>query len=333
MNSAEYVDQQIQILKTSGIPMTDAAWEAAKLCVGWPYIFGAVGQLCTIAYRKQVSGRGTEAKYQNVRKKCQAIRSSNPTGSCSGCKWYPGGKRVRSYDCRGFTRWILQQIYGWTLQGGGATSQWNNADNWTAKGSIDSIPENTLVCLFYPSEKDPKVMEHTGLGYKGETVECSAGVQWKKQRDPKWTHWALPKCVSGEVPVPDPDKKPTLRKGDQGPYVVELQTDLVRLGFDLGKYGPDKNGIDGKFGQKTEDAVKGFQKNHDGPDGKALAVDGVVGKDTWWAIEQAMGTEPGPEPEPEPPKEQLYTVTIPHVSLAQAEELCVMWSGATMEKE
>ena len=309
MNSAEYVDQQIQILKTSGIPMTDAAWEAAKLCVGWPYIFGAVGQLCTIAYRKQVSGRGTEAKYQNVRKKCQAIRETNPTGSCSGCKWYPGGKRVRSYDCRGFTRWILQQIYGWTLQGGGATSQWNNADNWTAKGSIDSIPENTLVCLFYPSEKDPKVMEHTGLGYKGETVECSAGVQWEKQRKPKWTHWALPKCVSGEVPVPDPDKKPTLRKGDAGPYVTLAQTELIQRGYDLGSWGAD-----GKFGNATEKAVKQFQQDW------GLTVDGVIGPKTWAMLDST-------------PVKVLYTVTVPHLSLGDAEALAKLYDGAVITKE
>ena len=35
MNNAEYVDQQIQKLKNSGIPLSEAAWQAALLCVGW----------------------------------------------------------------------------------------------------------------------------------------------------------------------------------------------------------------------------------------------------------------------------------------------------------
>ena len=43
MNSAKYVDEQIKILKTKGIPLQDAAWEAAKLCIGFPYIFGTGG--------------------------------------------------------------------------------------------------------------------------------------------------------------------------------------------------------------------------------------------------------------------------------------------------
>ena len=34
MNSAEYVDQQIKIMKSGGIPLSSAAWQAALLCIG-----------------------------------------------------------------------------------------------------------------------------------------------------------------------------------------------------------------------------------------------------------------------------------------------------------
>lgn len=317
MNTAKYVDEQIQQLKVSGIPLTDAAWEAAKLCIGWPYIFGAKGHECTISYRKQISGKGSEKKYQNVKERCQAIRTKNPTGSCSGCKWYPNRERVLSYDCRGFTWWILMQIYGWNLQGGGCTSQWNKDENWTAKGTIDTIPEGKLVCLFYPNEDNPKVMEHTGFGYRGETIECGAGVEYNITRNKKWTHWALPKCVSGEVP-PMPEKKPTLKRGSTGPYVVECQQDLIRLGYDVGP-----SGADGKYGKNTEAAVKAFQTDHDGPDGRALKVDGITGQDTWWAIDHAE----------EPVPEDLYIVQIPDLTKYQAEELVKQYPGATMAKE
>lgn len=329
MNTAEYVGEQIAQLKNSGIPLSEAAWKAALLCVEWPYIFGAAGQECTIAYRKQVSGRGTEAKYQNVKKACQAIRDNNPTGSCSGCKWYPGGKRVRSFDCRGFTRWILKQVFNWTLEGAGCTSQWNNEANWRQKGTVaEGIPRDVIVCLFY-YKKGTKTVEHTGFYYNGETCECSKGVQHSKTLDPKWEMWGVPACVGGDVPTPvppDPENKPTIRKGDSGAYVIELQTDLVKLGYNIGTYGPGKNGVDGKFGQKTQDAVKAFQNSHDGPDGRALIVDGVVGKNTWWALDQAVGPQPEPEPE-------TYTVTIPKISKEEAEEICGKWSGATMKKD
>ena len=273
MNTAEYVDKRIQEMKMSGIPLSDAAWQAALDCVGWPYIYGDRGEYCTQSNRMAVYNKdpGVKAR-QNAREKCQAIRSSNPTGSCSGCKWYPGGKRTRGFDCRGFTYWILLQIYGWKLMGAGATSQWNNADNWTAKGTIDSIPEDQLVCLFV---QKGTTMEHTGFGYHGETIECSSGVQHFTTRNAKWTHWGLPKCVSGDIPpAPEPGKKPTLRKGDKGPYVEELQGDLVQLGYDIGTYGPNKDGIDGSFGAKTEAAVKAFQKK------SGLTADGIVGEKT-----------------------------------------------------
>ena len=310
MNTAEYVNQQIAILKTSGIPLMDAAWQAAILCVGWPYIYGDNGQKCTIAHREAVYNKNPEKKvYQNVRAKCQAIRESNPTGSCSGCKWYPNSKRVLAYDCRGFTYWILLQIYGWKLMGAGATSQWNNADNWTAQGTIDTIPDDVLVCLFQRDAESPKVMAHTGLGYHGETVECQSGVQYKKARENKWTHWGIPKCVSEIPPEPDPSYRPTLRRGDQGAYVTLAQTELLQRGYDLGSYGAD-----GKFGQKTYEAVLAFQRDWN------LVQDGVVGPKTWAMLDST-------------PVKVTYKVTVPHLSLADAEALAALYDGAVIVKE
>ena len=292
MNSAEYVKQQIQVIKNSGIPLSEAAWESALLCVGWPYIFGAKGKECTIAYRKQVSGRGPEAKYQNVKRNCQAIRDNNPTGSCAGCKWFPNGKRVLSYDCRGFTYWILLQVFGWKLQGEGCTTQWNKAANWKQKGLVkDGIPQGVIVCLFYPDEDEPKKMAHTGLYYNGETCECSAGVQYSKTLNKKWTHWGIPACVDIVPPEPTPtptppgtEKKPTIRRGDRGPYVKLCQEDLIRLGYSVGS-----SGADGIFGKNTEAAVRAFQREHDDTDGRALKIDGIVGQKTWGALDDAIG--------------------------------------------
>ena len=67
--------------------------------------------------------------------------------------------------------------------------------------------------------------------------------------------------------------KPTLRKGDSGGEVKDFQKLLISLGYDLGKAGAD-----GKFGDKTEAAVKKFQKKNE------LVIDGIVGKKTWAKI-------------------------------------------------
>jgi peptidoglycan hydrolase-like protein with peptidoglycan-binding domain len=37
---------------------------------------------------------------------------------------------------------------------------------------------------------------------------------------------------------------------------------LVTLGYDLGTFGPDKDGVDGSFGKLTETAVNDFQEEN-----------------------------------------------------------------------
>lgn len=65
----------------------------------------------------------------------------------------------------------------------------------------------------------------------------------------------------------------------RGKDVEELQKELKIRGYDLGKYGKNKNGIDGVFGNTTKEAVIKFQKIN------KLKVDGVVGKETAHALD------------------------------------------------
>lgn len=316
MNTAAYVDEQIQKLKSSGIPLSDAAWKASLLCVGWPYIYGDRGEYCTPSKRQAVYNKtGTES----LIKKCQVLNGSKT--SCDGCKWFPKGCKVRSFDCRGFTYWILLQIYGWKLEGGGATSQWNTESNWRAKGEVkDGLPQGVIVCLFYYKKDEngrrTKTLSHTGLYYNGETCECSNGVQHSKTLNPKWEVWAVPACVDGDVtPVPPAEDEgqlcPTIRRGSTGEFVMVCQEILVDLGYDLGP-----SGVDGKFGTKTEAAVKTFQQRH------GLTADGIVGPKTWQQLLLYEGDEP-----------ETYTVTIRGLTKEQAEGICKEWSGASMKKE
>jgi hypothetical protein len=204
----------------------------------------------------------------------------------------------------------LKQVYdGWELMGTGATAQWNTASNWKAKGTVaDGIPENTLVCLF---QANGKTMEHTGFGLNNETVECQVGVQHFTQRKAKWTHWGVPVVIDGEVPTPTPPvpTKPTLRKGSSGQYVTLLQTELINRGYSCGS-----SGADGKFGTATEKAVKAFQQDH------GLTADGICGPMTWKALDNAEPTI-------------FYTVTVPHLTQAAANQLLTNYPGSTMTQE
>lgn len=61
-----------------------------------------------------------------------------------------------------------------------------------------------------------------------------------------------------------------IKKGDSGNAVKSLQLILIGNGYNCGGYGAD-----GIFGAGTEASVKAYQK------AKGLAVDGIVGPDTW----------------------------------------------------
>lgn len=306
MNTAAYVDQMVNDQKSAGIPMAEIAWNTAKACVGWAYVFGAAGEYCDPDNRRAYNAR-KGAEHPTIKTACQVLMGKK--SDCGGCKYYPGG-RTRFFDCRGFTRWVLKKVYGWVLQGGGCTSQWNTASNWKAKGKIsDGIPANTLVCLFYSKDNKERTWEHTGFGFNNETVECSVGVQYFSTRNKKWTHWAVPQCVEGEVkPVPVPVTLPTLRRGDKGEYVTLMQTKLVTRGYDIGA-----SGVDGNFGRGTEAAVKAFQKDN------GLVSDGICGQRTWAALDEVSPV--------------LYSVMIPHVSRSKAEQLCAEYIGAVMTEE
>jgi hypothetical protein len=302
MNTADYVDNLIVSLKSSGIPLSEAVWETAMACIGWSYVYGAWGALCTPSERQKRYRYHPEK--ESIKTKC---KNFDGKGTCNGCQWFPDGKRTRCYDCRGFTDWCLKQ-FGIDLYGDSVGVQWNHNENWETKGTIKDIPDDILVCLFV--QKDGK-WQHTGFGYKGSTCECSSGVQYYAQRQEKWTHWAMPKGI-GEVPVPTPTPtpstdKPTLRKGDRGEYVTLMQTELIQKGYSCGD-----TGADGVFGTQTEKAVKRFQKDN------GLLEDGICGKQTWNALsEQTI----------------LYTVTIPNLPKYHADALVTNYSGAYMTEE
>lgn len=318
MNTADYVDGLIAQYKVQiangGIPLSEAAWQTALACIDWPYVYSAWGAYCTPnerKYRYNLCPTKT-----TILSKCQVLRDSNPKANCEGCQWFPVEKRVRCYDCRGFTDWILKQ-YGFDLYGDTVSAQWNHKENWCIKGQfgVDPIPQGVLVNIFI--KKDGK-WSHTGFYYNGSTVECSVNVQYHETMvKNRWTHWAVAACFKNgwtvpdkepekENPVADDKKYATLRKGSKGELVTILQKKLMELGYSLPRYGAD-----GDYGNETINAVKKFQKDH------GLTADGVTGEKTWSAINSATA---------EPTR--YYTVTVPHKTKDIADEIIKKYGGS-----
>ena len=270
MISANEVDQMIVAWKAAGLTKPEIIDHTARACLGWPYVFGAWGELCTPSAR----GRRARSDHPTIKSKCQVL--SGKASSCVGCPW---GIGVRMYDCRGFTRWLLQQV-GLDLEGGGATTQWGTVKNWALRGSKKDLPEGKVACLF---QQNGTKMAHTGIVLPDRTViHCSVGVQTGKFSAKSWTHFAIPAGLYSAEELGTNNERstgafarPMLRKRSRGEEVADLQRALIQLGYDVGK-----TGADGIFGRKTLAAVKAFQKNN------GLKDDGIVGPLTYGKLDE-----------------------------------------------
>lgn len=69
-----------------------------------------------------------------------------------------------------------------------------------------------------------------------------------------------------------------LRIGDRSPEVTKLQTLLKKHGY-------LSEPVTDEFDEVVKDSLLRFQSTHIGPDKKQLEVDGIVGNNTWWALE------------------------------------------------
>ena len=130
---------------------------------------------------------------------------------------------------------------------------------------------------------------HVGV-YAGEGMEVEArgfsyGVQRNALKDRAFVYWGLCPYVTYTADeetlaiemmgakASTPGNRQTLRKGDNGPAVREMQELLLKAGCTL-----PKHGADGDFGAETKAAVKAFQTAN------ALTPDGICGPLTWAAL-------------------------------------------------
>lgn len=151
--------------------MSKQAADFALSKVGQGYIYGAKGQTCSEAFRRQ---QATQYPDQ-----AQTIMTT-------GAKW--DGRPV--WDCAQMTRYAAKAA-GVTLPSG-ATSQWRKGP-WKRKGTIDTLPEGEVVYLY---RQKGTIMQHTGLALGDGTCVHARGTAYGVVRQPvseyPWTHWASP---------------------------------------------------------------------------------------------------------------------------------------------
>jgi len=306
MRTIEQVDSLRDQLLAEGTPKPDTIRQIALACMGWPYVFGAWGEQCSPSNRR----RRMRDDHPTIKSKCQVL--SGKRTDCNGCQWYPEDERVRMYDCRGWTRWLLQQVGLDIVNSAGVacqtvTNQYNAKDNWLRRGPIDEMPD--CVCNVFDLKNG-----HTGMHIGGGIViDCSVNVRSTGMKN--WTNYAVHKGLYREEDLPVTVIKATIRKGSRGQLVTELQDTLTTLGYDCGN-------VDGIYGTKTCDAVKRFQKDWN------LEADGICGPKTWQALYTAECQMPMAPGEP-----QLYTVICRGMTWDQSMKLREICPTAEMQKE
>lgn len=294
---------------------------------GWGYIWGTAGETWTAEKQKELEKTTDKDRAQ---------------GREYGSKWI--GKKVA--DCSGLFSWAFKQLGGYMYHGSDTMYRKYCADKGELKKGkrtdCAALKPGTAVFVWNGSK-----YSHVGL-FVGDNTVIEAmgtinGVTTSKVTAGKWIHWGELSGVdyrnAGNVIASEaegsPSVKPTLRKGSKGNTVRELQTMLLKLGYDLGPCG-----IDGDFGKATEAAVKSFQSDY------RLEADGVVGALTWSELrnsefiihhsELGNGASSGvilngAEGEVEGSLTK-YSVTISGLDLTQARALQANYPGSEIRK-
>lgn len=141
----------------------------AANAVGGGYCWGADGQTCTPALRRELAARtGNSAAKENLLTVC--------------AKW--DGRKV--WDCSGLFRGAWRALLKY--RSGGATGIY---ENWCAeKGPITTMPDEPGIAVF---RGDSRTKEHIGLYIGGgEVIDARSsgkGVVRTKKSAYKWTHW------------------------------------------------------------------------------------------------------------------------------------------------
>lgn len=195
--------------------------------------------------------------------------------------------------------------------GGGSAACRTSASFFQSNGAWFTTPEVGDVIFFYYSGE----INHQGIvvatdGNVVNTVEGNSSDKVSKRSyrvgDPVIAGFGRPKyelvCDDADEakvdepsdhaeiePEPEPiaqdnastEQRPMLSIGSTGKFVKELQERLISLGYSCGYCGAD-----GEFGSATRAAVINFQSVHN------LEIDGVVGPQTWAALDATKAVAP-----------------------------------------
>lgn len=261
--------------------------------------------LAEVGYREKASNASLDDKTANAgsANRTKYARDLDVMG------FYNTGKQGVAW-CDVFVDWCFVQAYGLaaalkltcqSIGSAGAGCRYSR-DYYKRKGQLYDDPQPGDQAFYWPKNRtDKAAVQHTALvvavddtyyyTVEGNTssadgvVYNGGGVYRKKYKlgYARSAGFGRPDWTMDEVA--DMDVRATLRKGDTGELVKQLQ-ELLNLDK---RYGGLK--VDGIFGSGTLSSVRAFQADH------GLTPDGVVGAKTWPVLDALKGQEKPPETE------------------------------------
>lgn len=179
-------------------------------------------------------------------------------------------------NARSFQHWGAE-VALWSAQPGDIAVLWRGSpDSWQGHVGIVERVDGQLIYLVGGNQGDAVTVQ----GYSAQRL------------------LSIRRATGNRAP----NGRPTLSVGEHGGFVTDLQMQLRDLGYFAGR-------IDGDFGPRTRAAVLAFQAD------AGIAVDGVVGPQTWDALKTAA-----PRPERDVTLDDLRAEGDEAVSLADKAE-------------
>ena len=270
---------------------------------GAGYIMGSFGQNPRTGYldltETQVKpawqpGGWYYAQYKDERQHNQALY------------WRSHCKRV--FDCQGLSEGYYDIITGGTLN----TRARNNYAEWCSPKGAGLIPAQYRVpgAAVFWSDSGAANIHHVAYLVEPVTPGKPEGDWWIIEaagvmsgvvksrlyaRKPNFWGWMTKyydySFYAADTPASSDDillGNRTLRNGSYGEDVKTLQTCLIELGYDCGRYGAD-----GEFGSETETALKAFQRKI------GIKQDGIYGSETHQALMDAVADDDAGKETPE----------------------------------
>ena len=224
-----------------------------------------------------------------------------------------GGMSMAGMDCQGLVEWCLMQagIPKSECNYAGSNAHYR-ACVWTGspeecKKAFGEVPAGAALFILEQDGNEPDKYKADGIGNashiglwtgktsiaasasKGKVIESnfrgrSINGGWNRVGLLPWVDYGLTMDQAAVLTKPETlatTAKSTLKPmyshlrfelGCMGDGTREIQTALNLCGADPALH------IDGEFGEKTDAAVRAFQRS------KGLTTDGIVGRDTWAAL-------------------------------------------------